>query len=196
MYSTPRNAPCNNSSWPGGTTMNRHHPRVHREHSKRKPKATPSLPIINPHAAGIDVGADKMFVSVPIDSCPKPIATFDVFTPDLLNIAKWLKECQVKTVAMESTGVYWIPLYEILEAHGFDVTLVAPNYPKKPDKSDMEDCQWLQYIHSVGLLNGSFRPPEAICAIREVLRLRSTLVQQAAESIQRMQKSASRRRRK
>ena len=176
--------------------MNRHHPRVHREHSKRKPKATPSLPIINPHAAGIDVGADKMFVSVPIDSCPKPISTFDVFTPDLLNIAKWLKECQVKTVAMESTGVYWIPLYEILEAHGFDVTLVAHNYPKKPDKSDMEDCQWLQYIHSVGLLNGSFRPPEAICAIREVLRLRSTLVQQAAESIQRMQKSASRRRRK
>jgi transposase len=163
--------------------------RDYSQSQKRKPKATPSLPVINPHAAGIDIGSETMFVSVPTDSCPKPIASFGAYTSDLLEIANWLRECSVGSVAMESTGVYWIPLYEILEERGFDVTLVGPNYPKKPPKSDLEDCQWLQYLHSVGLLDGSFRPPEVIRAIREVLRFRGTIVQQAAESIQRMQKS-------
>lgn len=147
------------------------------------------MPVIKAHAAGIDVGSDKMFVSVPTDSTPTPVAVFGAFTPDLLELAAWLKECGVIHVAMESTGVYWIPLYELLEEQGFQVTLVAPNYPRKPDKSDIEDCQWLQYLHSVGLLRGSFRPPEAIRAIREILRHRAALIQQAAATIQRMQKS-------
>jgi len=155
---------------------------------KRPAKATPSLPIINPHAAGIDVGSDFMFVAVPIDSSPTPIARFGTFTSDLLDLAAHLKECRILTVAIESTGVYWIPLYEILEAQGFKVMLINPNYPKK-NKTDVEDCQWLQYLHSVGLLKGSFRPPEQVCAVREILRHRATLVRQGARDILRMQKS-------
>jgi transposase len=147
------------------------------------------MPVVNPHAAGIDIGADEMYVSVPTDSSPTPIAKFGAFTPDLLELVRWLEECGIRTVAMESTGVLWIPLFELLEERGFSVTLVSPNYPKKDRKTDVEDCQWLQYLHSVGLLRGSFRPPEAICAIREVLRYRSGLVSQAGSDILRMQKS-------
>ena len=156
---------------------------------KKAPKASPSLPVVNPHAAGIDVGSDSMYVSVPTDSSPTPVAKFGAFTPDLQALSSWLKECGVQSVAMESTGVYWIPLFEILEAQGFAVTLVSPNYPKKPHKTDVEDCQWLQYLHSVGLLRGSFRPPATVCAIRSILRHRGDLVTQATADLQRMQKS-------
>lgn len=156
--------------------------------SKRKPKASPSTPVINPHCAGIDVGATEMYVCVPTDSCENNIGAFGAFTSDLLELASWLKECGVVNVVMESTGVYWIPLFEILEEQDFDVILVG-NYPRKPEKTDYSDCQWLQYLHSVGLLKGSFRPPQVIRAIREILRRRSTLVELAAASIQRMQKS-------
>jgi hypothetical protein len=113
--------------------------RYHSQSKKRKPKATPSLPVTNPHAAGIDIGSETVFISVPTDRCPKPIASFGACTSDLLEIANWLRECSVGSVAMESTGVYWIPLYEILEERGFNVTLVGPNYPRKPPKSDVED---------------------------------------------------------
>jgi transposase len=152
-------------------------------------KSAASLPVINPHAAGIDVGATQMFVSVPIDSCAESIGVFGTFTDDLLALAAWLKECDVHTVALESTGVYWIPLFQILEEQGLDVILVNTNYPKKPKKSDLEDCQWLQYLHAVGLLSGSFRPAQQVCAIRSILRHRNTLVKESSAHILRMQKS-------
>lgn len=159
--------------------------------NKRRPiKATASLPIIKPHAAGIDVGASQMYVCVPTDSCPEPIGIFDAFTPDLLELAAWLKECSVVTVAMESTGVFWIPLFQILEEQGFEVMLVNPGYRKSYDfKSDVEDCQKLQFLHAVGLLRGSFRPPQQVCAVRSIFRHRGNLVRQAAAHVQRMQKS-------
>jgi transposase len=111
-----------------------------------------------------------------------------MFTEDLFAMAKWLKDCGVKSVAMESTGVYWIPLFQILDDQGFDVTLVNPNYPKKPKKSDVEDCQWLQYLHAVGLLTPSFRPDKQVVAVRSIMRHRTSHVQESAAHIQRMQK--------
>ena len=152
-------------------------------------KSAASLPVVNPHAAGIDIGSKGTFVCVPSDSCEEPVARFEMFTEDLLDLSKWLKDCGVRTVAMESTGVYWIPLYQILEDQGFAVTLVNPYYPKKPTKSDVHDCQWLQYLHAVGLLNPSFRPPAQICAIRSIIRHRSNLVREASAHTLRMQKA-------
>jgi transposase len=146
------------------------------------------MPVIHPHAAGIDIGSRQTFVCVPSDSCAEPIGTFGMFTDDLARLATWLKECKVRTVCVESTGVCWIPLYQTLEAQGFEVMLVNPNYPKKK-KTDIADCQWLQFLHSVGLLSASFRPPQQVCAIREIIRHRGNHVKAAASHIQRMQKS-------
>ena len=117
--------------------------------------------------------------------------SFKTFTPDLHRLADWLTACGVTTVAMESTGVYWIPLYEILEARGLDVVLVNARHVKNVPgrKTDVVDCQWLQELHSVGLLRGSFRPTAAIAALRAYLRHRETLVQSAATHVQRMQKA-------
>jgi transposase len=159
--------------------------------NRRRPiKAAASLPIINPHAAGIDVGSTQMYICVPPDSCAEPIGIFDVFTEDLLEAIAWLKKCSVRTVAMEATGVYWIAFYQLLEDHGFDVLLVNPGYRRSYDfKSDIEDCQKLQYLHAVGLLSGSFRPPQQVCAVRSIIRHRSTLVRQASSHVLRMQKS-------
>jgi transposase len=158
-------------------------------HKTRAVKAAASLPVINPHAAGIDVGSTKMFVCVPPDSCPEPIGIYDTFTQDLQALSAWLKECDVRTVAMESTGVYWIPLFQILEHAGFEVILVNPNYAKKPRKTDVEDCQWLQYLHAVGLLTPSYRPAQQVCAVRSIMRQRSRHVKQAAAHILHMQKA-------
>ena len=111
--------------------------------------------------------------------------SFDTFTRDLHELADWLQKCGVTTVAMESTGVYWIPLYQILERRGLQVFLVnaqqVKNVPGR--KSDVSDCQWIQYLHSVGLLKASFRPPDEICVIRSLWRHRESLVQMAAEHI-------------
>lgn len=161
-----------------------------RKNRRRPIKTTASLPVINPYAAGIDVGSTQMYVCVPADSCPEPIGIFGTFTEDLLELAAWLKECSVRTVALESTGVYWIPLYQILEDQGFEVLLVNPGYRRSYDfKTDIEDCQKLQYLHAVGLLSGSFRPAQQVCAVRSIIRHRSNLVRQAAADVQRMQKS-------
>ncbi len=151
--------------------------------------ATP--PILNPNAAGIDIGATEIYVCVPLDRDPQPIRRFGTFTQDLRALATWLAQCGVTTVAMESTGVYWIPLYQILESRGFEVCLVNARHVKNVPgrKTDVQDCQWLQYLHSVGLLRGSFRPPETICAVRAVLRHRDSLVQLAAGHTQHMQKA-------
>lgn len=163
-----------------------------------KPKAKPRLsgrmlPIMHPDAAGIDIGAEEIFVSVPPDRDIDSVRRFDTFTRDLFALTDWLRQCNIRSVAMESTGVYWIPLYQILETHGFEVFLVNAHHVKNVPgrKSDVSDCQWIQYLHSVGLLKASFRPPDEICVLRSLWRHREGLVQMAAEHIQHMQKALS-----
>lgn len=148
-------------------------------------------PMINPDAAGIDIGATELFVGVPSDRTDKPVRSFGTFTEDLLALVAWLKSCQIQTVAMESTGVYWIPVFQILEDHGFEVCLVNARHVKNVPgrKSDVSDCQWLQYLHCVGLLRGSFRPPQQVCAVRTILRHRDALVKMVNIHIQHMHKS-------
>ncbi len=141
---------------------------------KVKTKANTQLPLLHPHAAGIDSGATQIQVAVPCDADPKPVRTFTTFTDDLLKLRDWLKDAGVRTVAMESTGVYWIALFQVLAAAGLEVCLVNARHCKNLPgrKTDISDCQWLQYLHSVGLLRASFRPPEAVCAVRSLLRHR------------------------
>jgi len=155
--------------------------------------AVPSLECIEPNAAGIDVGATEVYVAVPPDRDPNPVRSFQTFTEDLQALAAWLLACRIRSVAMESTGVYWIPVFQILEARGIQVCLVNSLHVKHVPgrKSDVADCQWLQYLHSVGLLRGSFRPEDAICQVRSLLRHRDGLVAMAAEHIQHMQKALS-----
>ena len=157
----------------------------------RRARTTAALPVIEPDAAGIDLGATAIYVAVPQDRDPQPVRSFTTFTEDLLACAAWLRQCGVRTIAMEATGVYWIPLFQILEAQGFEVQLVnarhVQNVPGR--KSDVSDCQWLQYLHAVGLLRGSFRPAACVCAVRTVLRHREMLVRYAAAHIQHMQKA-------
>lgn len=150
-----------------------------------------SLPVMRPNAGGIDIGATEIFVAVPADRDTETVRSFPTFTEDLHTLADWLKQCRVDTVAMESTGVYWIPLFQILEARGIEVHLVnAQHVHHVPGrKSDVLDCQWLQYLHSVGLLRASFRPEQAICEIRSLMRHRESLVQMACVHVQHMQKS-------
>jgi len=149
------------------------------------------LECIEPNAAGIDVGATEIYVAVPPDRDPNPVRSFQTFTGDLEALAAWLLACRIRTVAMESTGVYWIPVFQILEARGIKVCLVNSQYVKHVPgrKSDVADCQWLQYLHSVGLLRSSFRPEDAICRVRSLLRHRDGLVEMAAEHVQHMQKA-------
>jgi len=166
----------------------KHNPGRHR----RRPRVSPSvLERINLNVAGIDCGSAEHFVAVPPDRDPTPVQSFKTFTGDLHRLADWLAACRVTSVAMEATGVYWIPLYEILEARGFDVVLVNARHVKNVPgrKSDVLDCEWLRELHSVGLLRGSFRPVDAIVALRAYLRHRETLVQSAGTHIQRMQKA-------
>ena len=151
------------------------------------------LPLLHPGAAGIDIGAEEIFVAVPADRATDSVRSFGTFTRDLHQLADWLQECRVNTVAMESTGVYWIPLYQILERRGVQVFLVNAQHVKNVPgrKSDVSDCQWIQYLHSVGLLKASFRPADEICVIRSLWRHRESLVQMAAEHIMHMQKALS-----
>ena len=146
---------------------------------------------VYPEAAGIDIGARELYVAVHPDRNPRPIRVFRTFTQDLHALARWLERCQVQSVAMESTGVYWIPVYQVLEASGFDVVLVnARHVHSVPGrKSDVADCEWLRYLHSVGLLRGSFRPADEICVVRTLVRHRETLVRGASQSTQHMQKA-------
>jgi len=147
--------------------------------------------MINKDAAGIDIGSGEHWVAVPEDRDEEPVRCFGCFTADLQAMARWLKECGVTTVAMESTGVYWIPCYQILEEHGFEVRLVNARHVKNVPgrKSDVSDCQWLQRLHTYGLLSGSFRPDDQICVLRSYWRHRSNLVRYASDHIQHMQKA-------
>ena len=160
--------------------------------SRRKSSTKPEgLSQLNLNAAGIDVGATSHYVAVPADRAEQPVREFEAFTADLYRLADWLTECGVETVVMESTGVYWIPLFGVLEERGFQVMLVDPrrikNVPGR--KTDVLDCQWLQQLHTYGLLSGAFRPDGDIRRLRSYLRQRVMLVQYASHHIQHMQKA-------
>lgn len=146
---------------------------------------------VNLHAAGIDVGSQSSWVAVPPDSSPTPVREFGMFTPDLQELVRYLRACQVTTVVMESTGVYWIPLYEVLESSGFQVLLVDAHHVKQVSgrKTDISDCQWLQQLHTFGLLRGAYRPTDDLCALRSLVRQRAMLVEQRKVHIQHMQKA-------
>jgi transposase len=148
-------------------------------------------PVLEPNAGGVDVGAREMFVAVPPGRDENPVRVFATFTEDLERLADWLVQCGVTTVAMESTGVYWIPLYDILEQRGIRPCLVNARHMKNVPgrRTDWFECQWLQFLHSVGLLRPAFRPEEDICAVRTLLRHRSELVQAASQHVQHMHKS-------
>jgi transposase len=157
----------------------------------RPKRTTSALPVLTAHAAGIDIGATEIFVAVPEDSDPEAVRSFHTFTPDLNALADWLEQSGIATVALESTGVYWIPLYQILEARGLRVCLVnARHLHNVPGhKTDVCDSQWLQYLHACGLLRASFRPEQAVCAVRSLLRHRENMVRYAGAHIQQMQKA-------
>jgi hypothetical protein len=150
-----------------------------------------NLEVAHPNAAGIDIGSASHFVAVRPDADDRPVREFACFTEDLEALARWLTECEVDVVAMESTGVYWIPLYEMLESRGFTVRLVNARHVKNVSgrKSDVLDCQWLQQLMSYGLLSGAFRPQDDICVLRAVSRQRDMLVGYQAKHIQHMQKA-------
>lgn len=153
--------------------------------------AHPRPAAIRLDAAGIDIGARRIHVAVAPERDPRPVREFQTFTQDLYALADWLEACGVRTVAMESTGVFWIPLFQILEARGLEVCLVNARHVKHVPgrKTDIADCQWLQYLHAVGLLTASFRPAQSICGLRALLRHRESLIQAAAAHVQRMQKA-------
>jgi transposase len=149
------------------------------------------LTITHPNAAGIDIGSGSHFVAVPPDRDDQPVREFPSFTVDLNALADWLTRCGVDTVAMESTGVYWIPLFELLEARGFTVLLVNARHVKNVSgrKSDVLDCQWLQQLMTYGLLRGAFRPDDQVCVLRSLWRQRVMLVRSQGRLVQHMQKA-------
>jgi transposase len=171
---------------------------------KKAPAAlSESLQITHPHAAGIDVHARVHVVCVPAQDAPAPpkdhpahmpanVRSFGTCTADLEVLADWLQECGVTTVAMESTGIYWVPLFELLERRGFEVYLVDPrqtrHVPGRP-KSDVLDCQWIQRLHRYGLLAAAFRPSDQVVVLRSYLRQRQMLIAYGGQHIQHMQKA-------
>lgn len=148
---------------------------------------------INVMAAGIDVGSQSHFVAVPEGIAAENVREFSSFTSDLYRLAEWLEHCGITTVAMESTGVYWVPLYELLESRGIEVYLVDARHVKNVSgrKTDVLDCQWLQQLHTYGLLRAAFRPDEETCMLRSYVRQRDMLIKNASTHIQHMQKALS-----
>jgi len=166
-------------------------PKKDRQKKRRKGMCLEDRPILENSAAGVDVGAREMFVAVPPDRDAHPVQVFNTFTEDLHRLADWLVACGVTTVAMESTGVFWIPLYDILEGRGLKPCLVNARHMKNVPgrRTDWHECQWLQYLHSVGLLRGAFRPEADICTVRVLIRHRDELVQIASQHVQHMHKA-------
>lgn len=157
-------------------------------------KPAKQMPTVHPHAAGIDLGNEAHFVCVPADSVPpgqSPVRQFGVFNPELDRMVEWLKQCQVETVAMESTGVMWIPVFQKLEGAGMEVLLVNTKRLKHVPgrKSDVLDCQWIQQLHSYGMLSGSFRPADIICRLRTLMRQRQNIIASAGSETQHMHKA-------
>jgi transposase len=147
--------------------------------------------LMHPNAAGIDIGSASHFVAVPADRDDEAVREFKSFTEDLMAMADWLERCGIETIAMESTGVFWIPVFELLESRGFTVFLVNARHVKNVSgrKSDVLDCQWLQQLMSFGLLSGAFRPGEDICVLRALSRQRDMLIDCQARHVQHMQKA-------
>ena len=167
-----------------------------RRNSKRnkrrsRSKSWDSFPIINVNAAGIDIGSEEHWVAVPADRDEEPVRSFGCFTADLHAMADWLEDCGIETIAMESTGVYWIPAFQILESRGFEVKLVNARHVKNVPgrKTDVLDSQWIQRLHTYGLLSGSFRPEHSICVLRSYWRHRENLIRYASAHVQHMQKA-------
>ena len=165
--------------------------REKKEWARRLQSEDPGLAVVHPQAAGIDVGNSSHYVAVRPDRDAQPVRRFECFTADLYRLADWLQVCGVKTVAMQSTGVYWIPLYDILEARGFEVYLVNARHTRNLPgrKSDVQESQWLLKLHTYGLLNNSFQPAAEIRVLRTYWRQRAQHVQGAATCMQRMQKA-------
>lgn len=158
---------------------------------RKRPTTESAITLTHPNAAGIDIGSASHFVAVPPDRDDVPVREFHSFTADLHRLADWLDACNVDTVAMESTGVYWIALYELLESRGFSVLLVNARHVKNVSgrKSDVLDCQWLQQLMSYGLLHGAFRPAEQVCVLRSLTRQRAMLLRSQGRFVQHMQKA-------
>ncbi len=174
-----------------------------REKHLRQPRTAEPLVVTHRHAAGIDIHLARHWVAVPPEDAPPPprdhprnlpahVRCFGTCTADQMALADWLTQCGVRTIAMESTGIYWTTLFELLESRGFEVFLVEPRQsrhaPGRP-KSDVLDCQWLQRLHSYGLLTASFRPPEQVVVLRSYLRQRQMLIRYAGQHVQHMQKA-------
>jgi transposase len=163
-----------------------------RDRAKLKPQdGTLGLEVVHPKAAGIDVGNAEHWVAVPPHLDPAPVRSFGCFTADLKDLAEWLTDLGIVTVALQSTGVYWLGLYDILEEHRIRVFVVnaqeTKNLPGR--KTDIQECQWLMKLHVYGLLKNSFRPEEEICVMRTYWRQRQQHIADAARCIQRMQKT-------
>src|SRR5215831_8043027 len=158
---------------------------------KRKGMCLEGRPILEPNAAGIDIGAREIYVAVSPDRDEHPVRVFSTFTEDLQKMAKWLVSCGLTTAAMESSGVYWIPLYDVWEQHGVKPGLAnargMKNVPGR--RTDWHECQWLQFLHSGGLLRAAFRPEGEICAVRCLLRRRAELVEMTSQHILHMHKA-------
>jgi len=183
---------------PVATGSKKRKPQGKSKHSHRKQRmrqqrqmSIENRPLLEPNAAGIDVGAREMYVAVPPDRDEHPVRVFDTFTADLHELADWLAACGITTVAMESTGVYWIPIAEILEARGMRPCVVDARHMKNVPgrRTDWHECQWIQFLHSVGLLRPAFRPEAQVCALRAVMRHRGELVQMAGQHVQHMHKA-------
>ena len=159
--------------------------------SKRVTVNPATISLTHPNAAGIDIGSASHFVAIPADRDAEPVREFRSFTADLQRLADWLDACNIDTVAMESTGVYWIPLYELLESRGFTVLLVNARHVKNVSgrKSDVLDCQWLQQLMSFGLLSGAFRPGDQVCVLRSLTRQRAMILRSQGRFVQHMQKA-------
>jgi transposase len=160
-----------------------------RAKSKTKSEATKPLHELNPDAGGIDLSPTEIWVAVPPERAQNSVRKFEAFTKELIELVQWLVQSGVRSVAMEATGVYWIPLYQLLEDAKIKVCLVNARHVKNVPgrKSDVRDCQWLQYLLSVGLLLGSFRPAQPVCAARSIWRYRQELISTAGQYIQHMQ---------
>ena len=159
--------------------------------SDRTKPSTSDLPQFHPNAAGIDIGASSHFIAIPADRCDEPVQEFQCFTGDLHRAAHWLKDHSITTVAMESTGIYWLPLFEILEEAGLEVILVNARHVKNVPgrKTDVLDSQWIQQLHSYGLLSGVFQPDQMIAPLRAYTRHRENWTCYAGQHIQPMQKA-------
>jgi len=165
-----------------------------RKHSKKGKREQPdwslNLDVVHANAAGIDIGNESHYVAVPPDRDVNPVQQFACFTEDLQRMATWLESCGIDTVALQSTGVYWLPVFEILTEAGLRVFLVNARHTKNLPgrKTDVQESQWLLQLHTFGLLNNSFRPPEEIGRLRAYWRQRAQHVASASACIQRMQK--------